>query len=794
MRTVQLYINNRKVDLFNDEQIEITSSVQNIQDIAKVYTDFSQTFTIPCTKNNNAIFEHFYNNDVDATFAAKDRQPARIEINSIPFRRGKVQLEGSEIKNGESYAYRITFYGDVVTLKDLFGDDTLADLDYSSINHERTGANIQDSITNTSEIDVRYPLISSSRVWQYGDASANDISLTGNAIDYTELFPALRVAKLFDVIESTYGVTFNGSFLGQKRFRNLFTWWKNRESSSFTSEGLPLEFNTGGSSCNAVFTNGEGIGISQATVKYIDLASFTQPVDWQSWAGAGSHELKILIYNTSSSANYYLDVFKNGVYNNTYSGVNGQTFNILGVGQSNLTSLNDVYTFELRADASLTFDFQITYTFRAPYYNTSNVLTQYNSSCSFIETTNTVTNYIDWNTTAPEIGVSDYFAGVLRMFNLTCYPLDDEFNFQIEPLADWYDNGQDIDITQYVDIESIQVDRPKLYKEISFDWKESKSFMNKAYQDINGRQFGCLREYFGYDGGDFKFELPFETLVFNKFTGENLQVGYSLESAPSYTPYIPAPVMLYLYDSLSCDFYLDNGTTTDNIISYMPFGQDVYANLQEYTLNFNEEISSLTLDPEPNSLYKTYYQKYLVNLFDNKTRIVKCTTMLPLRLLNYISLQDALIIRDKKYRINDMITNLTTGVVKLVLISDWNAKTGRVFVNDIPLTIPSGGGDIDVPVKPVKPNKGGNVQIVGTGGFTTPSATNITTDTLVTFTVDPNTTGADRVDIYDFEYYAPDGTLIETVKIAFNQSGSTGRILTETGGYLLTEDLDYIGI
>ena len=123
MRTVQLYINNQRVDLFDDEQIQVTSSVQNISDISKVFTDFSQTFTVPASPNNNAIFDHYYNNDVNGTFLAKERQTARIEINHTPFRRGKIQLEGAEIIQGEARSYRVTFYGDVVTLKDLFGDE-----------------------------------------------------------------------------------------------------------------------------------------------------------------------------------------------------------------------------------------------------------------------------------------------------------------------------------------------------------------------------------------------------------------------------------------------------------------------------------------------------------------------------------------------------------------------------------------------------------------------------------------------------------------------------------------------
>jgi len=70
-RQVDIYIEGTtqndytKLDLFDDEKINISSSIQNIQDISKVYTDFSQSFTVPASDNNNKIFEYFYQNDVN---------------------------------------------------------------------------------------------------------------------------------------------------------------------------------------------------------------------------------------------------------------------------------------------------------------------------------------------------------------------------------------------------------------------------------------------------------------------------------------------------------------------------------------------------------------------------------------------------------------------------------------------------------------------------------------------------------------------------------------------------------
>ena len=38
-----------RLELFQDENISITSSIQNVNDISKVFTDYSQSFTIPAT-------------------------------------------------------------------------------------------------------------------------------------------------------------------------------------------------------------------------------------------------------------------------------------------------------------------------------------------------------------------------------------------------------------------------------------------------------------------------------------------------------------------------------------------------------------------------------------------------------------------------------------------------------------------------------------------------------------------------------------------------------------------------
>jgi len=238
MNQVDIYIGDYRLDLFQDEEISISLNVQNIQDLSKIFTDFTQSFTVPASRTNNAIFKHYYRVDVFGGFDARLRQDSRIEINSLPFRTGVVQLESIEMHNTQPYAYSLTFYGDVVNLADLFGEDYLYDLDLSAYDHTYDGATIQSGFDQNALFsgDVFYPLMSPVRNWVYNVSSSSDPRheddiqfVTGHTghhhgINYYEVKPAVKVVKLFEAIESKYGISFVGDFMSDTQFNKLFLW------------------------------------------------------------------------------------------------------------------------------------------------------------------------------------------------------------------------------------------------------------------------------------------------------------------------------------------------------------------------------------------------------------------------------------------------------------------------------------------------------------------------------------------------------------------------------------------
>jgi hypothetical protein len=666
MRKVQLYIEGNRIELFNDEQIQVTSSIQNVQDISKTFTDFSQGFTVPASDVNNVFFEHWYNSDIDFTTDNNLRKDAYIEINLSTFRKGKVQLDGATLTNGKPSSYKLTFYGEGVTLKDTFGEDLLSDLDYSSYAHDFTSAEVLARIEDANNTyDVKYPLITSYRIWEYqsqsvepptpntstGTSTNNDIHTNSGAINKNELFPALRVARIFDEIQNKYGITFQGAFLQDERFTDLFLWYKGKEKFINISSAQTIDFTT----VTPTFTTYDLTNYVNTTEESIHV----QYID----SNIINHIIRLNVTSVSSSDPYYIDVYQNGNLMNSIQGTSVQSF-LLDIIQS-VIGLDSVYTFKVRGQGANNIALNMRY--EVTYFDSGNLFTDYVA----IAASNVIyTSTVDLSANAPVMKIADFFAGILKVFNMTVYSITDG-EYWVEPLDDWYSKGGVVDVSEYVDVNTIEQTRMPLYKKISFKYQDSECVLNKYFSQTFSKAYGDTTYQYNYDGGEFVIEVPFENLLQQKFNGTQvLQVGYSLNS--EFAPYIPKPVLLYQYRNQECDFkWANDGGGHSTVVDYTPFGQDLLYNNTDYTLNFAPETSTILDYPIQNTLFANYYFSYLYNLYNLKQRLINIKAKLPVSLLTGLQLNDRLVIRDRRYIINEMKTNLTTGDADLQLILDF---------------------------------------------------------------------------------------------------------------------------
>ena len=745
MRGVSVYIEGQKLDLFDDEQITVKSTQQNIQDISKVFTDFSQSFSVPASVNNNAIFNHFYQNDLTQTIDQNIRRDAVIEIDLTTFREGQISLEKSEVKNNKAHSYQVTFYGNLTSLKDKFGSDKLADLNYlNSLKHDFTPTEVKNRITDGStDFNIRYPLIFDRNV-TYNDGGSTDLNSNDGAVRFNELFPAIKLIQMLAAITSKYGVAFQGSFLSTKRFTNAFLLCQNAESFNFITAPTLANMNA---LVESEINNNTTLQASEffdVDTETLTLTKFNSSENFPNVSPSGGvylsaqHVIELNVVNVSSNdVFYYIDIFANGqhIQTNAQSGT-GLLPAAIVVNNNHLVTPRE-YQFFVRAQSNLDLDFNIIYTQSTNYFEDIGLPSQQEYRNRFLCFTSlSITAEISVLNYLPDMTVESFFSGLLKMFNLTCYPLAID-TYQVEPIDDWYAKGAVVDITEFTDIKSTQIDRVKLYKNIEFKYQQSESATNTIFRDLTNRNFGNTDEQFEYDGGEFKIELPFENMMMQKFTGTNLQIGETIKSDG--TKYAPKPMILYMYDELSADFKFREGTSTvTDQTEYMPFGQDVIDGNLNYTLNFHPEISTMTLQTEQRTLFLTYYAGYLFNLYNLKQRETKVKTNLPISLLTNLQLNDRLIIRDKRYFINDMNCNLTTGEVDFTLLNDFRDVLVDNQNKPIDPIQPSDGAQC-VDVRILLPNNAVSAAITTTVSGVTITPSTLTADGSVSVCIPANT-------------------------------------------------------
>lgn len=635
----------KKIDLFSDEKISVNSSIQNINDISKIFADYSNSFTIPASQNNNQIFKHWYENSINDAFNQLIRYDGYIEIDTIIFRIGKWQIESASVKNNKIENYKITFYGDLLSLTDKFGEDKLKDVEtLNDYTFNYSGTSVKNKVISATAEDVMFPLITSDRVWEITGVSNNNISSPAGAILYTDLFPAMKVSKVLEAIESKYNLTFNSVFLSDERFQSAYIWFKNNEARSLNFISIPKKI---------ILTNNQN-GWFNIENSEIQILRF---FDGNAQLYNAQFNLNITF---SGSTNSVIRVYKNGILFTSVSNT-GTTasFNInqsMGIG---------LYYFEIQTSTSVTYS----YTYNAKRYS-------YSSSGGTTEITfitgsgsSSAIPNIDLTNNAPDIKVSDFFSGILKMFNLVAYSTDG-VNYVIEQLENWYYLGEIKDFSGYTTTEAT-FERIKPFKKIEFNYKKCESLMNRGFFNSYNREFGNLNYSFtSNDGSDYKIELPFDNMLFTPISF----LGYALKL--DFTPYKPNPTIMYFNGLRNNQYYFNDGSTTGLLANLNMFSSDMEDssdNNERNTLNWGAENSTIYGGVISNTLFNNYYLNYLTNIYELKSRLVKVKMRLPYNELLTLRLNDRIVIRDKRYIINQFTTDLTTFESDFELIQDFRS-------------------------------------------------------------------------------------------------------------------------
>jgi hypothetical protein len=699
-----IYVDNiaQRVEMFQDEKVSVTSSIQNYADIGKLFTDYSQSFTIPASPINNAIFSHWYDNAVDNGYDARIRYNAYIEIDTIPFREGNVQLEKANKKNGYIESYTLTFYGNLTQLKDKFGDDKLNTLDFSSLNHTYDAATIVSKIT-TNAGGVAYPLIGNVRRFEYKTASVNDVTTNAGAINWNDLFPSVPITSILDFIENKYGITFTGNFFGYNQFNKLYMYMKNME--------LPRAYNAG-----VFFDYNRNVG--NAFPEY----NTTTDVITTDWNGnfrtnpnlpfnVGGNKRIIIKFRTEpnigfTATNYKVELFRNNVVVQTFDNLT----NITDLTLLDVRELDDpaTYQYKIKVSSLGAFDFKGTINYVRRNSFGDRISTTYNYASVGLPTGQSFSAIQDIVNYVPDIKVSDFFMGIVKMFNLIITPLDNS-TFKLEPLELYYQAGEIKDLTPYIYSNELDIEKPKLFKTIEFTYEKSENVLNNQYSQMFNQQYGDLiyNSSSNSESGKYEIKLPFENVMWEKTTGFDFLTA-TLWNKDLQT-YTPKPILMYnngLTNVASFPIKVFNGVGYTDFANYLRFNNEVNTGGTDlsylYSLNWGAEISSWYLVVASKGLYKRHYEQYIANLYNQKTRVLKVKAKLESQNLTNLKLNNRIIIRDNRYIINSFTTDLTNGETSFELINDYRVlgydSVGYRFSNIELLNVDNTAQEIQIDV------------------------------------------------------------------------------------------------
>ena len=710
MQKLQLYIEGQRVDLFKDENVSFTQTLQNVKDIGKIFTEFTKTFAVPASSVNNKIFKHFYNFDVsigDTTFAydARNKQPATLELNDLPFKEGAIKLNGVKLKNNVAHTYNITFFGNTVNLKDILAKSQLSSLSgLAQHNQIYSYSDVVSAMQATqSSGDIIVPLITHTNRLIY-DSSSHIVfppdpdlkirnlyphtSSTHNGVEWNQFKYAIKVQAIIDAIQAEVFVggqtlTFSDDFFNNATnddFNNLYLWLHRKKGSVDAPSQVLQNFTQVTELGTTVCVPTSNCQPSTSNVSNGILALTAQ----------SPYSISFLNLNVTPPNNtdaYIIRVIRDG--SQIVSEVTGT-----GAKQLIVVPFNDsTYTVQIASSTNMLFaigniQWTVSWTTGTIGGFGTNGQMIYSNASAF-----QTTAFIDFNINEqmPKMAIIDFLTGLFKMFNLTAY-VDNLGVIVVRTLDSYYAAGsaEPINIDRYLDTTTSTVNVALPFKNIDFQYKGLGTLLAKQFEQINNLGWGTLS--YSLDGNiydaptkKYKIELPFEHMQYERLYdvqgGASTAVQYGFFVDDNLEPYFGMPLLFYPIRQINETAIRIRDTESTNVSDiddyFIPSNSvALESSTSKSNIHFGNEINEYQAnevgDPLSftDTLFETNYKTYIQNVFNVSRRITKVTAYLPMKIYYNLQLNDLIQLGQNNYKINSLTTNLTTGKTEFELLND----------------------------------------------------------------------------------------------------------------------------
>tara|TARA_R100001163_G_scaffold10158_1_gene9608 strand:- start:2537 stop:5305 length:2769 start_codon:yes stop_codon:yes gene_type:complete len=689
-------------DLYEDEDIPLSLSIDNFKNAAEKVQSYSKDFNLPATKRNNKIFTHLF--EVTKTQDAFSFNPY-VKTECILKQDGynifKGYLRIIDIINQEGeISYNVNLYSEGIALADTLKEKTFNDLStiLSELDHRYNKSNIKASWDSTG-ITLLTALGANSFAGNQGDTTTQvlkypfvdwtgSISLTSPTTSIPDGTPFLSKLEdafrpfinckyLFDNIMRDAGFTYESTFLNSNKFAKLYM------DFNFTGE-VPSDTKLGRYGFES------GITSLQSTTSYQNIPltynEFSTDMGWNNTTNK--------FVGQTSNASYKIDyyILFNQLSSNTLDfrivkkdsgGAIVNTLYSSSSSNSGVTVIQSSIYFTLNLNETLEFQFKSSSSAGYELFQNAGQGSTFNVTIGLT----TVINSTLLNTQRGDLNQWDFVKALFTMFNLVTIPNSDNAqNLTIEPYLDVFivnTSGTNLaarsiqhDWTDKVDATQIKLTPIELKKKTIFKYEEDDEdypftlYKNGTGGVLYGSKIFDALSLFGFSLLSEEEEIiasPFAaTLVkplYDRFPDFIVPAIYSSnDDQTEFKGFDNKPRILY-----------DNGKVDSNTTYYIPaqnglsseqqayFGQFTHLSSVNPTTTTTEDLNFESLQlinpvgipyTPVDNLYNTYYAPYYNELYNPDTRIMTIKVNLNAADINTFEFTDKVMIQNREYRVN----------------------------------------------------------------------------------------------------------------------------------------------
>ena len=524
-QTPNISLSNGQVicDLYENEDIPLTLSVDDFKNAAEQVQSYSKAFNLPATKRNNQIFDNLFEvtRSVQGVASFNPYAKTRCELKQDGFIlfEGYLRVIDIQDKEGE-ISYNVNLYSEVIAFADILGDRTFNDIDFTELTHAYNYTSIKNTWDgNNLILDNALPAGS------YAGTGTTTGVVRYPFVDWNHQYTVGTNGKpVLPNLESSFRPFITLKYLIQRIFAetNLFTYTSDFIDNDPDFQKLHMDFNWGGDTFPTANNEYNGSwfttnpAANQGTGSFKPLALSTAAGTSLSGSTLPPNYDEDIADNfiTSTTTNEMYQIFYNYTIENvsgtgaetvdfqwvhtdtdpstsvvTTNVINPRTYSVLHTGV-NWQSYVGGFTVVLRSIGDT-----IKAQFKAPATCSQ---MQFASRVRFVQSSFTV-NSATLNTLRGELGQWEFIKGIMTMFNLVSMPDPvNPNNILIEPYNDIFLNNPDsadppLDWTDKVDVSEIKLNPlTDLNKKTMFKFVEDDDdyIFNVYKNSVQGHLYG----------------------------------------------------------------------------------------------------------------------------------------------------------------------------------------------------------------------------------------------------------------------------------------------------------------